>query len=60
MHNHPLTAQVVVAFQTNMGSGTSWWRHNGPPLEWPVLKDLHLLSPVEPFTPQSLKLKPQP
>ena len=25
---------VVVSFRTNWGSGTSWWRHNGPPVEW--------------------------
>ena len=25
---------VVVSFHTSWGSGVSWWRHNGPPVEW--------------------------
>lgn len=25
---------VVVSFRTRWGSGVSWWRHDGPPLEW--------------------------
>ena len=25
---------VVVTFKTDWGSGVSWWRQNGPPVEW--------------------------